>query len=43
MIDFCYWPTPNGWKVFIMPEETGTEKGRKILFGQTAKPLIGPA
>jgi GST-like protein len=23
MIDFYYWPTPNGWKVSIMFEETG--------------------
>lgn len=23
MIDFYYWPTPNGWKVAIMLEETG--------------------
>ncbi|WP_237481421.1 glutathione S-transferase family protein [Lichenibacterium dinghuense] len=23
MIDFHYWPTPNGWKVSIMLEETG--------------------
>jgi GST-like protein len=23
MIDFHYWPTPNGWKVAIMLEETG--------------------
>ena len=23
MIDFYYWPTPNGWKVSIMLEETG--------------------
>ena len=23
MIDLCYWPTPNGWKVSIMLEETG--------------------
>ncbi len=25
MIDFHYWPTPNGWKVAIMLEETGLE------------------
>lgn len=25
MIDFYYWPTPNGWKVSIMLEELGTE------------------
>ena len=25
MIDFHYWPTPNGWKVVIMLEETGLE------------------
>ncbi len=23
MIDFYYWPTPNGWKVSVMLEETG--------------------
>ncbi len=23
MIDFHYWPTPNGWKISIMLEETG--------------------
>lgn len=23
MIDFYYWPTPNGWKVAILLEETG--------------------
>src|SRR3978361_2568019 len=23
MIDFYYWPTPNGWKISIMLEETG--------------------
>ena len=25
MIDFYYWPTPNGWKVAIMLEECGLE------------------
>lgn len=25
MIDFYYWPTPNGWKVSIMLEETGLQ------------------
>lgn len=25
MIDFYYWPTPNGWKVAIMLEEAGVE------------------
>ncbi len=25
MIDLYYWPTPNGWKVSIMLEETGLE------------------
>ncbi len=25
MIDFHYWPTPNGWKVAIMLEETGLD------------------
>ena len=25
MIDFYYWPTPNGWKVSIMLEECGIE------------------
>ena len=23
MIDLHYWPTPNGWKISIMLEETG--------------------
>jgi GSH-dependent disulfide-bond oxidoreductase len=23
VIDFYYWPTPNGWKVSIMLEESG--------------------
>ena len=23
MIDVHYWPTPNGWKISIMLEETG--------------------
>ncbi|MBT5266806.1 MAG: thiol:disulfide oxidoreductase, partial [Rhodospirillaceae bacterium] len=23
MIDFYYWPTPNGWKVAILLEELG--------------------
>ena len=25
MIDFYYWPTPNGWKVAILLEELGVE------------------
>jgi len=25
VIDFCYWPTPNGWKIAIMLEECGLE------------------
>src|SRR5678815_2158344 len=25
MIDLHYWPTPNGWKITIMLEETGLE------------------
>lgn len=25
MIDFYYWPTPNGWKIAIMLEECGLE------------------
>ena len=25
MIDFYYWPTPNGWKVSIMLEECGID------------------
>ena len=25
MIDFYYWPTPNGWKVSILLEELGTD------------------
>ena len=43
MIDFYYWPTPNGWKVSIMLEECGlpyqpVEKGaidRVSLDGET--------
>ena len=31
MIDFYYWPTPNGWKISIMLEETGLT--------YTAKPI----
>jgi glutathione S-transferase len=23
MIDFHYWPTPNGWKVAVLLDETG--------------------
>jgi len=25
VIDFYYWPTPNGWKVAIMLEECGLD------------------
>ena len=25
MIDFYYWPTPNGWKVSVMLEECGVD------------------
>jgi len=25
MIDFYYWPTPNGWKISIMLEECGLD------------------
>ncbi len=25
MIDFYYWPTPNGWKVAILLEELGVD------------------
>ena len=25
MIDFFYWPTPNGWKVSILLEELGID------------------
>ena len=25
MLDFYYWPTPNGWKVAIMLEELGLD------------------
>ena len=25
MIDFYYWPTPNGWKVAILLEELGAD------------------
>ena len=25
MIDFYYWPTPNGWKVSILLEECGID------------------
>ena len=25
MIDFYYWPTPNGWKVAILLEELGID------------------
>ncbi|MEO7435850.1 MAG: thiol:disulfide oxidoreductase, partial [Candidatus Binatia bacterium] len=24
MLDLYYWPTPNGWKITIFLEETGT-------------------
>ncbi|MDR3538193.1 MAG: glutathione S-transferase N-terminal domain-containing protein [Acetobacteraceae bacterium] len=41
MIDFYYWPTPNGWKVSIMFEETGlpfTLKPVNIGAGDQFKP-----
>jgi len=41
MIDFYYWPTPNGWKVSIMLEETGlpyTLKPVDIGAGDQFKP-----
>jgi GST-like protein len=41
MIDFYYWPTPNGWKVSIMFEETGlpfTLKPVNIGQGDQFKP-----
>ncbi|MDA1311646.1 MAG: glutathione S-transferase N-terminal domain-containing protein, partial [Proteobacteria bacterium] len=25
MLDFYYWPTPNGWKVAILLEELGLD------------------
>jgi len=31
MIDFYYWPTPNGWKVAILLEELGTPYDLKLL------------
>ncbi|MEM7173610.1 MAG: glutathione S-transferase N-terminal domain-containing protein [Pseudomonadota bacterium] len=31
MIDFYYWPTPNGWKVAIMLEECGLAYGLKLV------------
>lgn len=41
MIDFYYWPTPNGWKISIMFEETGlpfTLKPVNIGAGDQFKP-----
>ena len=41
VIDFYYWPTPNGWKVSIMLEETGlpyTLKPVNIGAGDQFKP-----
>ena len=41
MIEFYYWPTPNGWKVSIMLEETGlpyTMKPVDIGAGDQFKP-----
>jgi GST-like protein len=41
MIDFYFWPTPNGWKVSIMLEETGlpyTLKPVNIGAGDQFKP-----
>ncbi len=35
MIDFHYWPTPNGWKVAIMLEECGLEyRTRPVNIGR---------
>ena len=31
MIDFHYWPTPNGWKVSIMLEECGLEYATRYV------------
>lgn len=31
MIDFYYWPTPNGWKVSIMLEECGLEYRTRLV------------
>ena len=41
MIDFYYWPTPNGWKISIMLEETAlpyTLKPVNIGAGDQFKP-----
>jgi GST-like protein len=41
MIDFYYWPTPNGWKISMMLEETGlpyTLKPVNISAGDQFKP-----
>lgn len=43
MIDFYYWPTPNGWKISIMLEETGlpyTVKPVSIGAGDQFKPAF---
>ena len=37
MIDFYYWPTPNGWKVSILLEELGLPY--EIIRLQDAVPL----
>ena len=31
MIDLYYWPTPNGWKISIMLEETGLDYNLKLV------------
>ena len=34
MIDFYYWPTPNGWKISIMLEEC--RLARREIYGRQA-------
>ena len=40
MIDFFYWPTPNGWKVSIMLEETGLAAAVRDVIAQGV-PFLG--